>query len=1101
MPRLRRGGRCITPRCSQEEQRRALHRQQIRVRRQRDNEFLPPRRKNGPTLGLAAEIDTALFLEQTVDERLQVHSCGTLTTQCPFCRALRWPGEKPSFCCQNGQVSVPLPPPPPPILSKYYDVSRDGGLFLPNSRAYNNALALASFGCDEKFLSGFNPTFTVQGQLCHRIGNLLPAPGDSPKFAQIFFHDSDMEVTNRLHHLNDLQDTVLIDFQNQLHTINNYVQSFQSAIEICREDSEVQIVLHADKKQQHGHARTYNLPATSEVSAILIGSGNGSGNLDIILRCRSTDGQELRRISTCHRSYDPLHYTVMFPYGCDGWHLNMKKSNNKTLSAADFYCFRLQVRADNFNIIMKMRKLMQQYAVDQWAKIESSRLYWARHNQKTIRAEKYQGLLDAAHAGDTVNVGRKIILPPTIYGSPRFYSEAFQNAMAIVRHLGKPDIFITFTCNPKWPEITSALNAGEKPCDRPDLTCRVFKLKYESLMDDIIKKQILGGVKAHTATIEFQKRGLPHAHILLIMDNESKPNCPEIIDRIVCSEIPDIITNPSLHHVITTQNIHGPCGFVNPDSPCMEDTGSGKQCAKNFPKLFSDTTTVTAMSYPQYRRRSPASGGKTHMKKVRNSDFAVDNSFVVPYNPTLSLRYKAHINVEIVHSVQAVKYLYKYITKGQDRVLMALRDGDVDEITHYQNARYISASEAFWRLYGFEIHSKHPPVEKLPCHLPNQQTVIFDQNMTDTALNQGPPVTKLTAYFTKNIEDERARKILYPDFPHYFTWNSNEKKWCRRKRGARNPENPLEVKSECIGRIPTVSLSPHQSELYYLRLLLHHKPGATCFESLKTINNVVCATFQDACRALNLLDDDRERDRAMEEAASIRFGPQLRAVFATILIYCRPSDPFQFWMKHKLELCRDLMTNDLQPIGEIENQVLIQLQDILDTENLDLHNDFQLPKPVYLQETVRDGIPRILQEEMNFDHNSLREKVKQEYNQLNNEQKKVFDAVIQSVESSSGRIFALYASGGTGKTHTINLILAAVRSKKKLPLQLPCPELPLLFCPMAGHFTADAKYHWISMIIQRAVFHQETQLEAFFNAVNSSLLMKCQWDINMFLKP
>ena len=63
----------------------------------------------------------------------------------------------------------------------------------------------------------------------------------------------------------------------------------------------------------------------------------------------------------------------------------------------------------------------------------------------------------------------------------------------------------------------------------------------------------------------------------------------------------------------------------------------------------------------------------------------------------------AHINVEIVHSVQAVKYLYKYITIGQDRVLMALRDGDVDEITNYQNARYISASEAFWRLYGFEI--------------------------------------------------------------------------------------------------------------------------------------------------------------------------------------------------------------------------------------------------------------------------------------------------------------------------------------------------------------------------------------------------------------
>ena len=165
MRRLRRGGRGLIPRNNQEEQRRTARRQYDRVRRQLDAEFVPPRRRNGPTLGLAADIDSALFLEQTFDERLQVHNCGTFTTQCPFCKALRWPGEKSSFCYQNGQVRVPLPPPPPPILEKYCDVSRDRGLFLPNSRAYNNALALASFGCDQQFLSGFNPTFTVQGQL------------------------------------------------------------------------------------------------------------------------------------------------------------------------------------------------------------------------------------------------------------------------------------------------------------------------------------------------------------------------------------------------------------------------------------------------------------------------------------------------------------------------------------------------------------------------------------------------------------------------------------------------------------------------------------------------------------------------------------------------------------------------------------------------------------------------------------------------------------------------------------------------------------------------------------------------------------------------
>ena len=117
---------------------------------------------------------------------------------------------------------------------------------------------------------------------------------------------------------------------------------------------------------------------------------------------------------------------------------------------------------------------------------------WVCNNQKTICVEKYQGLIDAQEQGDLVNAGRKIILPPTVYGSPRFYCEAFQNALVIVRTLGMPDIFVTFTCNPRRREIKEALNPGEQPHDCPDIACRVFKQKYDALMDDLIKKEIFG---------------------------------------------------------------------------------------------------------------------------------------------------------------------------------------------------------------------------------------------------------------------------------------------------------------------------------------------------------------------------------------------------------------------------------------------------------------------------------------------------------------------------------------------------------------------------------------------------------------------------------
>jgi hypothetical protein len=819
-----------------------------------------------------------------------------------------------------------------------------------------------------------------------------------------------------------------------LHANNSYIQSFKAAIEIdCVEN--VNIVLHANKKMKptNEHCRRYNLPVQSEVAALL--PGESHSNLDIIIHCR--DGA-LQRINAVHRSYDPLHYVLLFPEGTDGWQLGLKRTDNRTLSALDFYSHRLQVREDDFNIIMKSRRLMQQYAVDQWTKIESSRMQWVKSNQKTIRAEKYQGLYDALREGEMVNVGRKVILPPTIYGSPRFYSEAFMDAMTIVRKFGKPDYFITFTTNPKWPEIQESLFPGEVPHDRPDLACRVFKLKYDSLMNDLLKKNVLGKVKAHTVTIEWQKRGLTHAHILLIMEDQDKPKTPEKIDTVVSVEIPDPAINPRLHEVVTSNNIHGPCGHINTNSPCMEGRGQDRHCTKDFPKPCRTTTVVTDDSYPQYRRRSPNNGGRTVVKRNKGEDVTVDNSFVVPYNPLLSLRYKAHINVEVVYSVKAVKYLYKYITKGQDRIIMSVRDVEnthlEDEVENYINARYISASEALWKIYGFPIHEKYPPVEKLPCHLPNQQQVLFEEHQVEQVLQQGPPVTKLTAYFDTNVQDPSARLILYPDFPRFFTWNLKDKKWQRRKRGVYN-EATNEYMGDMLGRIPSITLNPHQAELYYLRMLLHNKAGALSFEDLRTVNGHVCGTFQEACQQLGLLEDDREVDKTMEEAASIRFGPALRNTFVTILLYCRPANPVQFWETHKVALCTDLMHRNKvsNPTEAIINEVLLSLQDSLERQGLDVYEDFGLPKPQPMT-SLQNTTPKIIEEETNYDTSYLQAKVTEECRTLNEQQQHVFDIVMDSVNNSRGKVFCLNACGGSGKTYTINLLLAAVRAQGGIAL-------------------------------------------------------------------
>jgi hypothetical protein len=755
-------------------------------------------------------------------------------------------------------------------------------------------------------------------------------------------------------------------------------------------------------------------------------------------------------------------------------------------------------------------RLFQEWCVDQYCKVESQRLQWVKLNQQTLRVDLYRGLADALMQDggqDVANVGRQVILPATFIGGPRHMHQLYQDAMAIVRKHGKPDLFITITSNPKWPEVQAELLPGQSANDRHDVVERVFKLKLDALKRDLVQDGVFGRVVADIHVVEWQKRGLPHAHILLILAPEHKPTGPEDFDRMVCAELPNKDTQPELYRIVTSCMLHGPCG-PGIDCPCMRD---GK-CTKGFPRDFNEQTLDTGKSYPVYRRRDD---GSFHMSR---SGWEFDNRWVVPYNPFLTLRYGCHINVEVCSSVSAVKYLYKYVYKGHDRAMVEVRDrvgaaaaaaaGEHvaapaqpgqqqaqvvarDEVKAHMDGRYVSASEAVHRLLRFDLHHESPNVVRLQVHLPDQQTVavpVVDDPVEAVAAASSALIagshTTLTEWFAFNrhakewhenaefmyrffggnepVEPE-CLSVLYHDFPgRYWYDKQNGNVWRERERGQGRPP---------VGRMYFVH--PTAGEKYYLRLLLCQVPGACSFEDLRTYNGIVHPTFQAACQARGMLVDDTEWRACMEEAIVFAPANTLRELFATLLAFNNVADPLQLWNDFKNDMCDDLLlaARRVNPARECDDEIWGRALHIIAQHLQGMGGrtlgEFNLPVHLadaagavnaeFLVQEERDRFP--MQEQADLLADLLPK--------LNTEQRAVYDAVMGAVDQAvaergappgadvADKVFFVDGLGGAGKTFAYNCMLAAVR-RQGIALSVASSGIAALLLP--GGRTAHSKF-------------------------------------------
>ena len=240
--------------------------------------------------------------------------------------------------------------------------------------------------------------------------------------------------------------------------------------------------------------------------------------------------------------------------------------------------------------MQRCERLSLEFYCDLFAQVEARNI--AFHRQ-AVQQAKYmkasaRAIIDQVRVHNRPVDGTPVFLPSSFPNSPRYYHNLYLDAVALPRRFGKPDLFITMTANPAWREISESIPVGSHWTHHPDVVARVFYLKFKAMMDVVVKKKLFGEVLAFVWRIEWQARGMPHVHILIILKN--KIIAPRHIDDIVWAEIPCPILHPVLHAIVCQRMIHDPCDS-RPDAPCRKKSDDGT-CYRHFPKAFNTATTV-----------------------------------------------------------------------------------------------------------------------------------------------------------------------------------------------------------------------------------------------------------------------------------------------------------------------------------------------------------------------------------------------------------------------------------------------------------------------------------------------------------------------------
>jgi len=309
------------------------------------------------------------------------------------------------------------------------------------------------------------------------------------------------------------------------------------------------------------------------------------------------------------------------------------------------------------------------------------------------------------------------------------------------------------------------------------------------------------------------------------------------------------------------------------------------------------------------------------------------------------------------------------------------------------------------------------PVTRLVVHLPGQHNVIFNENeyLAAVAKRAAHQKTTLIAYFAYNAQNVDGRNVVYADFPIDHVWKIREKAWSVRQRG-----------EKVVGRM--YFIHPAAGERFFLRLLLTVVSGTTSFKHLRTVDDIEHPTFQAACKALRLLQDDAEWDTCMRETCIDQDAKRLRNLFVILLLFCSPLNPEVLWERYRDDMSHDMWHQRITNGGIVDdayNDTLLLLEAKLVLTNKGLH-DF--PKMLLALPPVQMlCVNPQLVAKLDYDRDVLHGYINQNLPWLNICQEIVVTTVFNAIAQGEGAVFFLDGPSGSGKTFVYKVLLALVQ--------------------------------------------------------------------------